>query len=296
MKKKRAIIFGASGQDGYYLNELLIINKLEIINISRSAGDIIGDISDLNFVENVIRKYNPSFIFHFAAISSTVHDTIFHNNQSIYIGTINILESVRRFCPKSKIFLSGSALQFKNNGTPIDENTPLDYSSPYSVSRTNSINMGRYFREKFGINVYVGYFFNHDSPLRKENHINQKIVSFVKKIESGSTEKLVIGNMEARKEFNFAKDVVDAVWILVNQNLIFEAIIGSGLAYSIKDWVKYCFEQKKLNWEEFVITDNSYKSEYDILISNPTLIKKLGWLPKTSFFELADLMLETKSK
>src|SRR5277367_2342099 len=108
-------------------------------------------------------------------------------------------------------------MQFKNEGLPIDELTPFEASSPYSVSRIQSVYAARYYRSVFGLEVYTGYFFNHDSPLRAENHVNQKIAAAVKRIGAGSNEKLYLGNINVRKEFNYAGELVEAVWILVNQ-------------------------------------------------------------------------------
>jgi GDPmannose 4,6-dehydratase len=296
LKEKVAIIFGSNGQDGFYLKELLVKERVCVVSISRSAGDYIGSVGDFEFVNKVIKIHKPHYIFHFAAISTTKHDVILENNHSISTGTINILESVKRYSPESKVFISGSALQFKNNGIPIDENTPFDFLSPYAISRIHSVYMARYFRKTFGIKTYVGYFFNHDSPLRSENHVNQKIVFHVSEILKGNLNKLIIGNINVKKEFNYAKDIVEAVWLMINQDYIYEAVIGSGVAYSIKDWIKYCFDKYSLRWEEYILLDESYKSEYEILVSNPKLINNIGWNPRLSMHELADIMLEAEFK
>ena len=296
MKEKVAIIFGSNGQDGFYLKELLVKERVGVVSISRSAGDYIGSVGDFEFVNKIIKIHKPHYIFHFAAISTTKHDVILENNHSISTGTINILESVKRHSPESKVFISGSALQFKNSGIPIDENTPFDFLSPYAISRIHSVYMARYFRKTFGIKAYVGYFFNHDSPLRSENHVNQKIVFHVSEILKGNHNKLIIGNINVKKEFNYAKDIVEAVWLMINQDSIYEAVIGSGVAYSIKDWIKYCFDKYSLRWEEYILLNESYKSEYEILVSNPKLINKIGWNPRLSMYELADIMLEAEFK
>ncbi len=288
-----AIIFGASGQDGFYLSDLLHKEGVKPICISRhGALEINGDVSDYPFVEKVIKKYMPSFIFHFAAKSTTQHSALFENHQSICTGTINILEAVRLFCPLSKVFISGSAMQFKNDGLPIDEKTLFEGSSAYSVARIQSAYAARYYRDKFGLNVYLGYLFNHDSPLRTENHINQKIVKAVKRIVKGSTEKISLGNIDVKKEFNYAGDIVEAVWLLINQDKVFETVIGSGEVHSIEEWVKYCFNKIDRDWKDFVQLESDFTPEYKVLCSNPALIKSMGWQPKTNFYQLADLMVE----
>ena len=290
----KVIIFGFSGQDGYYLGQLLKSKKIEFIGISRNNENVKGDVGDYEFVKEIISRNKPTHIFHFAANSTTKHHALFENHKSISTGTLNILESVRLFSRNTKIFISGSAMQFENKGLPIDESSPFVPSSAYSVSRIDSVFSSRYYREEFGLKIYIGYFFNHDSPLRSELHINQKIVKAVNRIALGSTEKLKLGNIEIKKEFSYAADIVNAVWILINQDQIFEAIIGSGKVYSIKDWLEYCFSKIGKDWKCYVEQDQNFKTEYDKLISNPALIKSLGWNPKVDFKELADIMLQSK--
>ena len=292
-KLMKALIFGISGQDGHYLSELLRKRNIEIIGVSRSYGDLKGDVADYSFVESIIKHYQPSYIFHFAANSTTHHSALFDNHKAISTGTLNILECVRLHCPTAKVFLSGSAMQFKNEGLPIDEQTPFEASSPYSIARIQSVYAGRYYRSAFGLLVYFGYFFNHDSPLRSERHVNQKIVSSVKRIANGSFEKLELGNIDVKKEFNYAGDVVEAVWTLINQDAVFEAIIGSGDAHSIQEWVEYCFKKVNKNWEDHVMINPDFIPEYKILVSNPKLIRSIGWKPKVDFFKLADMMMDT---
>jgi len=287
----KALIFGISGQDGYYLSGLLQENDIEVIGVSRSYGDSKGDVGNYSFVESIIKQYQPNYIFHFAANSTTQHSALFDNHNAISTGTINILESVKLHCPKAKVFLSGSAMQFKNEGLPIDEKTPFQASSPYSVARIHSVYAGRYYRDVFGMQVYVGYFFNHDSPLRSEQHVNQKIVMAVKRIAAGSIEKLELGNIDVQKEFNFAGDMAEAVWKLVNQTDIFEAVIGSGVVYSIRDWTDYCFRCINRNWEDYVMAKQDFVTEHRILVRNPAVIKSLGWQQKVNFQQLADLMI-----
>ena len=138
-KAVRAIIFGSNGQDGSYLRELLEQERIDVIAISRRGNAVHGDVSDYRFVEGQIREHQPSHIFHFAANSTTQHLALFENHQTIASGTLNILEAVRLYSPGSKVFISGSAMQFKNMGTPIDEQTPFEGSSPYAVARIQSV-------------------------------------------------------------------------------------------------------------------------------------------------------------
>lgn len=293
--KLTAIIFGISGQDGFYLSELLKKNEINVIGISRNNQNYLqGDVSDYAFVKKIILIYKPDYIFHLAAISSTKHDFLFENHATISIGTLNILENVRLHSNHTKVFISGSAMQFHNNGSPINEKTQFDPNSAYSCSRIDSVYTSRYFRDKFNVKVYIGYFFNHDSPLRTINHINQQIVDTGYKIKKGEKNKIIIGNPEIQKEFNFAGDVVNAIWCLIQQDIIFEAIIGSGLVYSIYEWARYVFSRLNLDLNKHLVIDTKFKTDYKILQSDPRLIKSLGWSPTVDFYTLADLMISAK--
>jgi GDPmannose 4,6-dehydratase len=292
VKNSIAVIFGSGGQDGYYLRELLKRQEVVTVNISRKGGELSGDVGDYEFVAGVLEKHRPDFIFHLAANSTVRHDVMFENHRTISTGSLNILEGARLYCPSAKIFLSGSALQFRNIGEPINERALFDAESPYAVSRLQSVYAGRYFRSAFGLRVYFGYFFNHDSPLRTEHHVNQKIVRAVQRIAGGSGEKLVLGNIDVRKEFNYAGDAVNAVWTLVNQEEVFEAVIGSGKAYRILDWLEYCCDRKGIKWRDAVVLEDKYVPQYQVLVSDPGLIMGLGWRPEVDIYELANMMLD----
>ena len=289
----KAIIFGINAQDGYYLAELLINKNISVIGIGRTPtlNVLVGDVKDYVFVEKLIKTHQPNYIFHLAANSTTHHEALFENHETISTGTINILEAVYKYSMHSKVFLSGSAVQFENNGLPIDEKTPFSPLSPYAIARIQSVFAARYFR-KLGLNVYFGYFFKHDSPLRTERHINQKIAMAVKRIANGSKEIIEIGDISVRKEFNFAKDFMEAIWLFVNQTNEFEVVIGSGKDYSIKDWLSICFKSINKDYTKFVIEKQSFKSEYNVLVSNPKLLFSFGYNPKTDIINLAELMLK----
>ena len=202
---------------------------------------------------------------------------------------MNILETCYKYSRDTKIFLSGSAVQFQNNDEPIDETTTFAPLSPYAVSRIASVYAGRYYR-RLGLKVYVGYFFNHDSPLRSERHVNQKIIAALKRIVKGSKEIIELGDVTTKKELNFAGDIVEAVWQLINQDIIYETVIGSGKAYTIEDWIKICFGFADLDWEKYIIAKAGFVTEYKTLVSNPRLIMSLGWKPKVSIEQLATMM------
>ena len=285
-----AIIFGASGQDGFYLNELLLRQGIRVIGVSRTGNFLRTDITNYTAVSNLIKEYQPVFIFHLAANSTTRHDALFENHATISAGTLNILEAVKNFSPQTKVFISGSGLQFKNNNKPIKETDPFEARDAYAVSRIQSVFAARYFRS-LGIETYVGYFYNHDSPLRSERHVAKKISAAAKRISTGSAEKLEIGDMSVIKEWAFAGDIVQGIWKFINQDKIYEANISSGLGYSIKDWVEKCFGIIGKDYKNYVIERNDFKAEYKQLVSDASLIHSIGFTPQVSFYELAQMMI-----
>jgi GDPmannose 4,6-dehydratase len=285
-----AIIFGASGQDGFYLTQLLEQQGVSVIGVSRSGGFLNIDISDFGQVCDLVKKYRPDYIFHLAANSTTRHDAIFENHETIATGTLNILEAVHQYSPEIKVFISGSGLQFENKGIPIMETDPFEARDAYSISRIQSVYAARYFR-RLGLKVYVGYFFNHDSPRRTERHMAQKIVSAARRIAKGSEEKLLIGDLSVVKEWTFAGDVVKGIWLLVNQDVVTEANIGSGKGYSILDWVKLCFGIAGKDYQHYVQTEEVFKAEYRQLVCNNYRLLSLGFQQEVSFEALAAMMM-----
>lgn len=287
----KALIFGISGQDGYYLKQLLAKHNITVIGVSRNDTQYIqGDVANYTLVEKLIKAEEPDYIFHLAANSTTRHDTIFENYATITTGTLNVLEAVYQHSPKSRVFISGSGLQFVNNNAPITETDTFEARDAYSMARIQSVYTARYYRTK-GIKVYIGYFFNHDSPLRLERHINQKIALAAKRISINPKEKLSIGDVSVQKEFTYAGDVVNAIWMLINNNDVFETVIGSGLAFPISEWLNLCFAHYGLNWRDHVSITPGFTAEYKMLVSDPATLNALGWQPTVGINNLALMML-----
>ena len=285
---KTAIIFGVNGQDGFYLSMLLQKIEFKVIGIARTDSNT--DLKSFESVGELVRKTTPDYIFHLAANSTTRHDALFENHATISTGTFNILEAVKIYSPHTKVFISGSGLQFVNTEKPIKESDNFEARDPYSVSRIQSVYAARYYR-KLGLQVYVGYFFNHDSPRRTERHMAKKISEAVLRISNGSDEKLSIGDISVIKEWTYAGDIVEGIWTLVLQDKIFEANISSGLGYSIEQWLNICFECVGKKWPDHVILKNDFNPEYKMLVSDPSIIHSLGWSPKVSFNEMAKMMM-----
>ena len=286
----KAIIFGANGQDGFYLTKLLKEKGVKVIGVSRSGDFLRTDIVNFSQISALIQNEKPDYIFHLAANSTTRHDALFENHETIGTGTLNILESVKKFSPHTKVFISGSGLQFLNTGNPIKETDPFTANDAYSISRIQSVYAARYFRT-LGIKVYIGYFFNHDSPLRSERHVTKMISEAAKRIAAGSNEKLEIGDMSVIKEWSYAGDIVEGIWLLVNQDEIFEANISSGEGHSIQEWVEECFKLVGKDYNEYIVENSNFKSSYKKLVSNNDLIISLGYKTNINLQALSLMMM-----
>ena len=286
----KALIFGSNGQDGYYLHELCKIRGIDPIGVARSGNGLLGNVADYGQVEQLIKQHLPIYVFHLAANSTTRHDALFENHETISTGTLNILEAVKKHSPKSKVFITGSGLQFKNTGNPISEHEEFEANSAYSVARIHSVYAARYYRS-IGIRAYVGYLFHHESPHRKASHVSKMIALAAQRIAAGSDEVLEIGDIAVRKEWTYARDVMQGVMTLLNQDEVFEATVGSGLAYSIEDWLEQCFTLTGRDWHDHVRLRPGYVSEYKQLVSDPETINTLGWHPATTFADLASKMM-----
>jgi len=286
----KALIFGAHGQDGYYLSEFCKEKSIEPIGISRSGNWVHGDVSKYDQVEQLIKKHSPGYIFHVAANSTTRHDALFENHETISTGTLNILEAVKKHCPASKVFITGSGVQFENKGLPISETDNFEANSPYSIARIQSVYAARYYRS-LGLRVYVGYLFHHESSLRKAHHVSKMIALAVHRIAEGSTEHIELGDISVKKEWTFAGDVAKGIFTLINQDAVFEAVIGSGVTYSIQNWLEQCFGLIGKNWRDYVRIREGFSPEYKCLVSNPKTINSLGWFPSVNLPELAKIMI-----
>jgi GDPmannose 4,6-dehydratase len=287
----KALIFGANGQNGYYLSKACRKRGIEVVGVSKDGPWLHGDVASLETVEVLIRKHRPEMIFHLAAKSTTKHEALYEHYATIGSGALNILESVKRWSAGSKVFITGSGLQFVNKGEPIAETDSFGHDNAYVAARNYSVYLARYFR-KLGIRTYVGYLFHHESPLRTDEHVSQNIVQAVRRISRGSKEVIELGDISVRKEWAFAGDIVEGMLTLISQDQIFEAAIGSGKAYSIEDWLNECFKLIKKDWRDYVREKKGFAAEYRVLVSNPATINSLGWQATTTISELAKIMLD----
>jgi GDPmannose 4,6-dehydratase len=279
---KSAIITGANGQDGYYLQELLKRESVDAVLVSRASGI---DLANAVVVSDLVANTRPDYVFHLAAKSTLDHKVAGTNHGAIASGAFNLLEAVRKWVPECKVFLAGSAYQFKNEGEPIKETDPWDTTSVYCAARGYSNLLARAYRS-MGFSVYFGYFFHHDSPRRGAKHLSQKIAQAARNKQS-----IEIGDLRVVKEWTHASDTVEAVWTLVNQQRSWEANIGTGIGHNIEDFVEACFAAAGLDYREFVTTDPSYVAPYRRLTCDPSRIYRTGWKPRHGLEYLAEQMV-----
>ena len=290
----KALIFGANGQDGHYLIETLKSRNVDAVGVSRSGDWVRGDVGRLADVETLVREHKPHYIFHLAARSTTRHDALFENHETISTGSLNVLECAQRHCPEARVFITGSGVQFRNAGTPIGEDAPFEASSPYAVARIQSTFAARYYRS-LGLRAYVGYLFHHESPLRKPGHLSRLITLAVRRIAGGSGETLELGDISVVKEWAFAGDIARGILSLVDQDEVKEAVIGTGEGRSVEEWLALCFGMVGRSWRDHVRLKPAFRAEYGALVSDPRRLRSIGWAPQVSFEKLAEMMMQAEA-
>ncbi len=288
-----AIIFGANGQDGFYLRQILESEKISVIAVSRSEGNWLkGDVGDKEFVKALISSEKPSMIFHLAANSSVSHELLWEHQHTILNGALNILERAFEFSPHSRVFITGSGLQFENRGEPIKASDPFHAADSYSLARIQSVFAARYYREK-GMTIKTGYLFHHDSPFRKARHMNRMIADAALSIKNGVKPVLEIGDIHVEKEFGFAGDIANGIYQLIKSDTLNEACIGTGKAYPIEKWLELCFAEAGADWKEFVKTSTDFVPSFKRLVADPSDMFGIGWKPEVGIESLAHMMMKS---
>ena len=290
--KGRAIIFGAGGQDGFYLQKYLKESGFEVFSFTHKSGDPAFrlDVSDFKNVSRVISKIRPNYIFHLAAVSSTQHKFIFENQAAIVNGALSILEAADSLVPESKIFIASSGLIFKNIGAPISEKDEFSVSSAYALARIEALKIARYYRQR-GRKVYIGYLFNHESPRRPRNSVARQIAGQVADIFLGLGTHISIGNMQVIKEWTWAGDIVSAIMLFVNQDDFFEVCIGDGIGKSIAEYATTCCEVCNISLNDHLTSLDNFYSEYSFLVCDSNKIRSIGWAPSLDLKGLSKQMI-----
>lgn len=311
---KTALICGVSGQDGAYLSKLLISKGYIVYGGSRDIGsssfenlkklDILEKINlvsisvnDFRSVLQVIMKIKPDEIYNLAGQSSVAlsFEQPVETMESISLGTLNLLEAIRFSQLKIKLYSAGSSECFGNTTDAVDENTPFRPRSPYGVAKATAFWEVANYREAYNIFACTGILFNHESPLRKERFVTKKIISTACRIAAGSTEKLILGNINVYRDWGWAPEYVEAMWAMLQQDKAEDFVIASGETMSLKDFVTITFEYLNLNVSDHVSFDEDLLRPTDIEkgFANPQKAKIiLNWEAKIKSSDLVKLMID----
>ena len=310
---KRALITGISGQDGSYLAELLLEKGYEVHGLVHGGtdghfdrlGPIIdritlypGDLLDESSLVDVLRQSNPDEVYNLAAMSSVAQSWRLAVATAEYtaVGVTRLLEGIREVCPEARFYQASSSEMFgRSRETPQSESTPFYPRSPYGVAKVYGHFITINYRESFGLYTSSGILFNHESPRRGESFVTRRISQGVARIKLGLADELVLGNLEARRDWGYAKEYVEAMWLMLQQEQPDDFVIGTGVAHSVDDFVDAAFACVGLNREDHVRIDQDLVRPADIeeVVADPRKAKeKLGWEAQTGFEQLVELMVQ----
>lgn len=303
--RKVALITGITGQDGSYLAELLLSKGYEVHGLVRRSSTYpagneriehireklhlhYGDLMDPFSIMWAIKNSNPQEIYNLGAMShvQVSWEVPYYTAQATGVGVLNILESMRVLGCKAKLYQASTSEMYRGDGTVIDEKTPFDPISPYGSAKMYAHNICKNYREAFGMFISCGILFNHESPRRGKNFVTKKIVD-----EAKNHGKVHLGNTSSARDWGYAKEYVEAMWLMLQQRKPDDYVIATGETHTIKDFIGYV--EKYLGKKVKVIIDKEYKRPNDVhcLKGNPTKAKKkLGWKPKVKAEELAKIM------
>jgi len=317
MNKKIALITGINGQDGSYLAEFLIGKNYEVHgtlkrnsvaeNQTARLDDIFNqinlhyaDLTDLSSLISVIQKVNPDEIYNLAAQSHVriSFDQPIYTANVTGLGTLNLLEAVKLIKPSIKIYQASSSEMFGNS---IDEDgyqretTPMNPVSPYGCAKVFSYNIARNYRNSYGMFISNGILFNHESPRRGTNFVTNKVCKEVVKIHLGLSNELKLGNLDATRDWGHAKDYVEAMWMILQQDTSDDYVCSTGISHSVQDLCEYTFSKFGLDYKEYVKVDEKFlrPEELHNLKGDSSKLKSItGWEPKYTFETMLDEMLE----
>jgi len=316
---KRALITGITGQDGSYLAEFLLARGYEVHGLIRRTSTFntdridhiyqdphepdarlflyYGDLTNSEQLTNLIYNVKPDEIYHLGAQSHVrvSFDMPEYTGDVTGLGTTRILEAIRRSGIKTKFYQASSSEMFGAAPPPQNENTPFMPRSPYSCAKVYAYWMTVNYRDGYDLFACNGILFNHESPRRGETFVTRKITRAVANIIAGKQNKLYLGNLKAKRDWGYAPEYVEAMWLMLQQDKPEDYVIGTGEAHSVQEFLEEAFAYVDLDWQKYVEIDPRYlrPTEVEFLLADSTNArKKLGWEPKVSFRELVRIMVD----
>lgn len=318
---KKTLITGITGQDGSYLAELLLEKGYEVHGIIRRTSTFntdridhlfqdpherdvrlflhYGDITDSTNLIKLLYQTEPDEVYHLAAQSHVrvSFDIPEYTADTTALGTIRILEALRTTGSGARFYQASSSEMFgKVQEVPQKETTPFYPRSPYACAKVFAYWITYNYRESYNMHASNGILFNHESPRRGPTFVTRKITRAIARIRAGQQDKLYLGNLDAKRDWGYAKDYVEAMWLMLQQDVPDDYVIATGETHSVREFLELAFRHVGLNWEDYVEIDPRYfrPAEVDLLLGDASKARgAFGWTPKTSFQELVALMVDS---
>jgi GDPmannose 4,6-dehydratase len=313
---KTALITGVTGQDGSYLAELLLSKGYKVVGVKRRTSLLSTDridsvFNDVNFILEygnlhdagcfwrLLNKHHPDEIYNLGAQShvrvsfEVSEETV----DTIAMGTLRLLNAYKTICPEAKFYQASSSEMYGDNPLPpFDEETPFSPASPYACAKVFSHNLIRNYRKSYNLHASSGILFNHESPRRGETFVTRKITSAAARIKLGLQDKLYLGNLDARRDWGFAGDYVEAMWLMTQQDNPDDYVIATGKSYTVREFLNHVFEYADLgDPDKYIHIDARLFRPHEVpyLLGDPSKAKKkLNWEPKVNFKQLAEMMYD----
>jgi GDPmannose 4,6-dehydratase len=327
-ERKRALITGITGQDGSYLSELLLEKGYEVHGIIRRTSTFntdridhiyedphnenarlflhYGDLTDGTTLRRILEQVQPHEIYNLGAQSHVrvSFDAPEYTADAVGMGTLRILEALRDYQQRTgnevRFYQAGSSEMYgKVQAVPQNESTPFYPRSPYACAKVYAHWQTVNYRESYGLFACNGILFNHESPRRGETFVTRKITRAVARIVAGQQKKLYMGNLDAKRDWGYAKDYVQAMWLMLQQEQPDDYVVATGETHEVREFLELAFGYVNLNWQDYVEFDERYlrPAEVELLIGDPAKAKaKLGWQPSVSFEQLVYLMVDADLK